>query len=212
MMKCDETGPEGSNKSTGMRSLDEQHPHLVTELLGRAASGDSGAARELLPLVYERLRKLARRHMQSEPPNHTLDPTALVHEAYLRLTGGEPLEWKSQAHFFGAAARAMRRILVERARRYRRVKHGGALNRVALGELPVSAEGPAEDLLALDEALERLEVLDARKHDVVLLRYFAGLGVEEVARVLQVSPETVKRDWSFARAWLHSEIEGDGGR
>jgi RNA polymerase sigma factor (TIGR02999 family) len=194
---------------TREKSTVDTPSHTATELLNRAARGEAGAARELAPLVYEKLRSLARRYMEKEPAGQTLDATALVHEAYLRLTGGADVAWKSRAHFFGAAAQAMRRILIERARRYRRVKRGAGWKRVSLDALAAPIEERAAEILALDEALDRLHALDPRKHEVVMLRFFAGLTAEDTARVLAVSPETVKRDWRFARAWLQGEA-GDG--
>jgi RNA polymerase sigma factor (TIGR02999 family) len=183
----------------------------VTRLLEAAARGEARAAEELLPLVYEELRTLARRRLAEEPPGHTLQATALVHEAWLRLVGpegeGEGEPWNGRGHFFGAAARAMRRILVERARRRAGLRHGGALKRVELTENVAVGDEESLDLLALDAALVRLEALEARKAEVVGLRFFAGLSVEEAARALDVSPGTVKNDWNFARAWLHRELE-----
>jgi RNA polymerase sigma factor (TIGR02999 family) len=184
----------------------------ATRLLEAAAAGEPRAAEELLPLVYEELHELARSHMAREPAGHTLQATALVHEAYLRLLGpGEraPARWSGRGHFFAAAARAMRRILVERARRQRRIRHGGELGRVELTESVALGDEERFDLLALDGALARLETLDARRAQVVMLRYFAGLSVEEAAAALDVSPATVKADWSFARAWLHRELSGE---
>ena len=187
----------------------------VTILLRMASDGDSQAAADLLPLVYEELRRLARSKMSRERDagaGQTLQPTALVHEAYMRLLGpdGAQLRWEGRAHFFGAAARAMRRILVERARSRGRVKRGGGNARVALADDALAVEPPGDDLLALDEALERLEQRDRRKAEVVMLRFFAGLTIEEIAAALSVSPATVKNDWTFARAWLHRELAKDG--
>lgn len=187
----------------------------VTVLLRLASDGDSQAAAELLPLVYDELRRLARAKMSKERDGgagQTLQPTALVHEAYMRLLGaeGESLRWEGRGHFFGAAARAMRRILVERARARGRVKRGGGAARVALEDDALAVEPPGDDLLALDEALERLEKRDRRKAEVVMLRFFAGLSIEEIAAAIGVSPATVKNDWTFARAWLHRELARDG--
>jgi RNA polymerase sigma factor (TIGR02999 family) len=173
----------------------------ATRLLEAAAAGEPRAAEELLPLVYEELHELARSHMAREPAGHTLQATALVHEAYLRLLGPgnrEPARWSGRGHFFAAAARAMRRSLVERARRLRRIRHGGELGRVELTESVGLGDEERLDLLALDGALARLEALDARRTQVLMLRYFAGLSVEEAAAALDVSPATVKADWSFA--------------
>lgn len=181
----------------------------VTQLLAAASDGDSHAAAELLPLIYSELQRLARSFMGREHgggAGQTLQPTALVHEAYLRLIGQEDMKWDSRGHFFVAAATAMRRILVERARARGRIKRGGDRRRQELADGAMAIEPPSDDLLALDEALQRLEASDQRKARVVMLRHFAGLGVEETAAALNVSPATVKNDWAFARAWLHREI------
>ena len=179
----------------------------VTELLQAAGAGDAGAADRLLPLVYDQLRQLAHDCMVGEPPGQTLQPTALVHEAYLRLVGGAVLRWESQAHFFAAAARAMRRILVDRARRHGAPKHGGDRARISLEQIQVAADGsPPEHLVALDEALDQLERVDQRKAQIVMLRYFTGLTVAETAKALGLSPRTVKREWQFARVWLYGEM------
>lgn len=185
----------------------------VTQLLVAAGEGDSHAAAELLPLIYSELQRLARSFMAKEPgggAGQTLQPTALVHEAYLRLIGQTEMKWDSRGHFFVAAATAMRRILVERARSRGRIKRGGDRKRHEMnewgGDGAMAIEPPSDDLLALDEALKRLEASDERKARVVMLRHFAGLGVEETAAALNISPATVKNDWAFARAWLHREI------
>ena len=176
----------------------------------RDRTTESGTSAELLPEVYDELRKLARSRIAREPAGLTLQPTALVHEAYLRL-GGSEKRWDRRGHFFAAAAIAMRRILVERARHYRRVKHGGAHVRVELDrDAPVPAPDFA-DVLAIDQALTRLERIDAGKAKVVLLRYFAGLTIEETASALDLSPATVKNEWAFARAWLQDALDtGEG--
>jgi RNA polymerase sigma factor (TIGR02999 family) len=181
----------------------------VTRLLEAAAGGEPRAAEELLPLVYDELHRLARQRMAGEPRGQTLQATALVHEVWLRLVGpgGAGERWNGRGHFFGAAARAMRRILLERARQRRGLRHGGALKRVELSESVAVGDEATLDLEALDAALTRLEELDARKAEVVGLRFFAGLSVEEAAASLGVSPGTVKNDWAFARAWLHRELE-----
>ena len=171
--------------------------------------GESGTSAELLPQVYDELRRLAAARLAQEPAGLTLQPTALVHEAYLRLSRNEDQRWERRGHFFGAAAIAMRRILVERARHYRRVRHGGAQQRV---ELDQDAPAPAPefaDVLAVDQALTRLEQLDPGKAKVLLLRYFAGLTIEETAATLDISPATVKNEWAFARAWLHDALNSD---
>ena len=180
----------------------------VTQLLDAAAAGDPKAAAELLPLVYDELRKLAAARMADEKPGQTLQPTALVHEAYLRLVGGGERAWDSRGHFFAAAAEAMRRIVVESARRKNRLKHGGGHERVEveLAELPTRL--PPDDLIALDEALARLEQLDPVKARLVTLRYFAGLTIEQAAEALGISRVTAHRYWTFARAWLHQQMAG----
>jgi RNA polymerase sigma factor (TIGR02999 family) len=190
----------------------------VTLLIESAAQGDSRAAAELLPLIYEELRKLAAANLGKEhSPANTLQPTALVHEAYIRLLGPDgdgANEWNSRGHFFGAAAIAMRRILIERARSRNRLKRGGGRTRVDLAEDAVAAETDSDEgserLLALDAALTKLESLDERKAKVVMMRYFAGLTVEQTAMALGISPATVKNDWTFARAWLAQEVERSG--
>jgi RNA polymerase sigma factor (TIGR02999 family) len=165
-----------------------------------------------MPVVYDELRRQAARYMRREPVGHTLQTTAVVHEAYLRLVEQDSARWQSRTHFFAVAAQLMRRILVDHARGRRAVKRGGAEGRGAAGRLPLEvAEGvpheqPAVDVLALDEALRRLAELDPKQSRVVELRYFAGLGIEETAEVLGVSPATVKREWSMARAWLRREL------
>ena len=164
---------------------------------------------DLIPLLYVELRKLAHDRMASESPGHILQPTALVHEVYLRMGDADERQWNSPGHFFGSAARAMRRILVEWARRNGRSRHGGGRHKVSLDQLAVVDGGPSLeplDLLDLDEALRRLEREDPRKSEVVLLKYFAGLSIEDTARALDVSVATVNRDWSYARAWLHHSM------
>jgi RNA polymerase sigma factor (TIGR02999 family) len=179
---------------------------MVTAILRAVEAGDAKASGELLPIVYEELRQLARSLMAKTPPGNTLQPTALVHEAYLRLVGREDPGWNGRGHFFGAAAQAMRHILVEQARRKARHKHGGDRKRLDVDEIDIPIEMPAEDMIALDEALERLRARDARKAEVVTLRYFAGLTIEETAKVLNVTGRTVERDWRFARALLNQQL------
>jgi RNA polymerase sigma factor (TIGR02999 family) len=186
-------------------------PERLTQWLQRATDGDEQAADQVLPLVYDSLRQLAHRKMAQEAPGHTLDPTALVHEAYLRLVRDSEPRWRNRSHFFAAAAETMRRILIERARRVHRAKHGGHLQRVPLDEQIVEPDAPSERLIALDEALTRFELLHPRKARVVKLRYFVGLSLEETASALEVSLATVKLDWSFARAWLGKETTRDSG-
>ena len=176
----------------------------VTELLNAIGQGDAHAADRLMPLVYDALRRLAARKLGREKPGQTLDATALVHEAYLRLVGDRVVAWDGRGHFFAAAAEAMRRILVENARRKGRVKHGGGRRRVPLGE--VAAGAPSDDLLALDEALSQLAAEDPVKARLVELRFFGGLSVEEAARCLGISRATADRYWAFARAWLYDKV------
>ena len=178
----------------------------VTCILDRAQLGDPKAADELLPLVYEELRKLAAAKMAHQTPGQTLQATALVHEAYLRLTGGARNEWQDRTHFFRAAAEAMRCILIENARRKSRWKRGGRLERVELEGLALAADTPPDTLLVVHEALERLTAEDAPKAEVVRLRFFIGLTNAEAAKVLGLSEPTVKRYWDFSRAWLLREI------
>jgi RNA polymerase sigma-70 factor, ECF subfamily len=180
----------------------------VTALLTRLKRGDREAAELLIPLVMDELRRLARYYMLDERTGHTLQPTALVHEAYLKMAGYQNLSWKSRSHFIGVAAGLMRQILIDSARRHRAVKRGRLYEQVSLEEHRdfVSVEYPV-DLLALDEALQRLEKMNPRQSRIVELRYFGGLSVEETAEVLGVSPITVKRDWATARAWLRSELK-----
>lgn len=181
-------------------------------LLEAVASGDRKAADELLPLVYEHLRRLARSRLAGEAPGQTLQPTALVHEAYLKLVGDGEVRWADRGHFFAAAALAMRRILVDRARHRGRVKHGGGKRREELHEAAVADEGGSTDLLALDEALKDLEAKDRRRYDVVMLRYFAGLSIDETAKALNIASSTVKADWAVARVRLFRAMGGEGGR
>jgi RNA polymerase sigma factor (TIGR02999 family) len=181
----------------------------VTRILEQIERGDPHAAHELLPLVYDELRKLAALRMVQERPGQTLQATALVHEAYLRLVGTEGPGWNSRGHFFAAAAEAMRRILIERARRIHAARRGGGQNRVDLEPAELAAPERSEDLLALDEALEQLAIKDARKAELVKLRYFAGLTMEQAAEALGISTATAHRDWNYARAWLHRSITGN---
>lgn len=186
------------------------NPQLaVTQILQRVCAGDERAASELLPIMYEELRALARAKIAKVPPGQTLQPTALVHEAYLKLVGRDDASWSSRAHFFGAAASAMRDILVDQARRKARIKHGGDHQRVELHENTPIIEPPDENFLALNEAVERLNATDERKGRIVMLRYFAGLTVEETADVLGVSVGTIEREWRYIRAWLYEELTRD---
>jgi RNA polymerase sigma factor (TIGR02999 family) len=179
----------------------------LTRILSAVEQGDPRAANQLLPLVYDELRKLAAQKLAQEAPGQTLQPTALVHEAYLRLVDVEKAQhWNSRGHFFGAAAEAMRRILVENTRRHRSQKRGGRLERVDLPELAEPTSVDAVDLLALDEALKRLEALHPQKAQVVKLRFFAGCSLEETAHMLGISRATAQRHWLYARAWLFGQL------
>ncbi len=178
----------------------------VSRILCRVDQGDPDAASQLLPLVYDELRRLAAQKLAHEKPGQTLQATALVHEAYLRLVEDEPRQWDSRRHFFAAAAEAMRRILVENARRKGSLKHGGQCQRHDLEDIEVSATGQPEELLAIDEALDKLQRQDATSAELVKLRYFSGLTVPQAAEVLDVSPRTADRLWLYARAWLFREI------
>jgi RNA polymerase sigma factor (TIGR02999 family) len=183
----------------------------VTQVLSAIQRGDPKAADELLPLVYEELRKLAAAKMAREAAGQTLQPTALVHEAWLRLAGAANQSWQNRAHFFAAAAEAMRRILIDNARRKRALRHGGGQARVDLEAVEVAAPGDDEELLALNEALDKLAAQDKDKAELVKLRYFVGLTIEEAAQLLGISEPTAKRWWAYARAWLHQEIKAQAG-
>jgi RNA polymerase sigma factor (TIGR02999 family) len=183
----------------------------VTTILSAIEQGDPSAAEQLLPLVYDELRRLAAQKIAQEAPGQTLQATALVHEAYLRLVGADQArDWNGRGHFFAAAAEAMRRILVENARRKQSLKRGGSRAREDVDELQLAAPEPREDLLALDEALTKLAATDRAAADLVQLRAFAGLTLPEAAEVLGISPRTAGRLWAFARAWLRREVEGGG--
>lgn len=181
--------------------------HEVTRILNAIESGEPRAAEQLLPLVYDELRHLAASKLAQEIPGQTLQPTALVHEAWLRLGGAQGLRWNSRNHFFKAAAEAMRRILIERARRKSALKRGGAQERIPLENLDMATRADSETLLLVEEALERLTRNDPVKAELVKLRFFIGLDNKEAAAVLDLSEPTVKRYWVYARAWLYQEIE-----
>ena len=180
----------------------------ITQIFLRIEQGDSSASDQLLPVVYDELRRLASQLLSQENPGQTLQPTALVHEAYVRLTGknGQKASWDNRGHFFSAAATAMRRLLVENARRKNRLKHGGERKRVSLEAAESLLSAPCEDLLALDEVLTRLTDLDPIKAEVVKLRFYAGLTMPEVAKSLDLSLATAERYWTFARTWLYAEL------
>ena len=185
----------------------------VTQILAAIGDGNINAAEQLLPLVYDELRRLAIYKMSHETPGQTLQPTALVHEAWLRLGGNAHQEWNGRAHFFGSAAEAMRRILIDNARRKRAVRHGGGQQRMDFEEVEIATAVKDDDLLAVNEVLERFAAQDKQKAELVKLRYFAGLTIDEAAEILGVSAPTAKRWWTYARAWLHKEIKDQqGGR
>jgi RNA polymerase sigma factor (TIGR02999 family) len=177
----------------------------VTQILSAMSAGESQAAEALLEAVYDELRRLAARRLARESPGQTLEPTALVHEAYVRLVGSAE-RWENRGHFFAAAAEAMRRILIDRARAKKRLKRGGRAKRVDLKQVDLAYEMPADELIALDEALQRLQADDPTKAELVKLRFFAGLTVEQAAESLGISRATADRHWRFARAWLYHEI------
>jgi len=181
----------------------------VTRILEAAQQGDPAAADQLLPLVYEELRRLAAHKMANEAAGQTLQPTALVHEAWLRLVGDQEQNWNSRGHFFGAAAEAMRRILIENARRKGAQRHGGGQARLDIAEIEIAAPAKDEELLAVSDALEKLAGRDKQKAELVKLRYFVGLTTEEAAQVLGISVPTADRWWNFSRAWLFEEIESE---
>jgi RNA polymerase sigma factor (TIGR02999 family) len=178
----------------------------ITQILAAMQTGDPKAGEELLPLLYQELRRLAAHKMANEAPGHTLQPTALVHEAWLRLAGPGQHTWQSRAHFFGAAAEAMRRILIDAARRKRALRHGGGQQRLDIQEVEIPDIKTDDDLLALNEALEKFAVEDSQKAELVKLRYFAGLSREEAAEMLHISIPTADRWWAYSRAWLFGEV------
>jgi RNA polymerase sigma factor (TIGR02999 family) len=191
------------------KTLPMPSPAALTELLRAWSDGDDGALAQLTPLVETELRRLARGYMGRERRGHTLQPTALVNEAFLRLTDARQVRWQDRAHFLGISARLMRRVLVDHARSRGFRKRGGGAQRVTLDEGLVASPEPALDLVALDRALETLAAADARKGRVIELRFFGGLSVEETAEVLHVSPQTIKRDWRLAKLWLLRELDGE---
>lgn len=180
----------------------------ITQLLGRFRQGDRQAEGELLPAVYGELRRLAQNSLKRERHNHTLSPSALVHEAYLRLAGSEQPDWQDRVHFFAVAARVMRQVLVDYARRRQAYKRGASFEKINVDKELAFAEGKSAELLALDEVLDRLEKQDERQSRIVEMKFFAGLTFEEIADILGVSSRTVKREWTMARAWLHREVAG----
>ena len=183
-------------------------PHEVTTLLKKWCDGDERALEQLMPLVHDELHRLAHQHMRREGPGHILQTSALINEAYLRLVEQPEIRWENRNHFFGIAARLMRRILVDDARKRNSAKRGGSLIQVPLDEATSVVQEQAANVVALDEALKTLETIDVRQGQIVELRFFGGLSIEETANVLKVSPGTVMRDWTFARAWLRNELSG----
>jgi RNA polymerase sigma-70 factor (ECF subfamily) len=181
-------------------------PSRTSGLLREAGRGNREAASRLLPIVYTELRHLAAHYMRAEDPGQTIQPTELVHEAYLRLVGQDRISWQDRAHFMAMAAISMRRILVDRARRKSAQKRGGGEEKLPLDDFALFADGRAPHLLALDQALDRLATFSPRQSRIVELRFFAGLSVDEIAKLERLSPRTIKHDWSVARAWLHREI------
>ena len=186
--------------------MDEASPNEITEQLIAWSKGDDAALEQLIPAVYQELRRMADHYLRGEDSGHSLQPTALVHEAYLRLIDQTKVEWQNRAHFFGVAAQMMRRILIDHAKAKHRVKRGGTAVKVMLDENVNFTRERASELLALDDALQSLARMDERKSRIVELRYFGGLTVEETAVALKLSPETVARDWRFAKAFLRSEL------
>jgi RNA polymerase sigma-70 factor (ECF subfamily) len=198
-----------TNTSPSWRMLGEDTPPSVTELLAKAGSGDSSALANVFPLIYEELHRLAQQQLRREPDGHTLSPTALVHEAYMRLIDYSRMEWTGRAHFLAVASTAMRRILVDHARSHRSVKRGGALRRVPIESVDLATEDRAELLIAVDDALSKLKEIDARQARVVECRFFGGMTEEETAEALGIGLRTAKRDWAKAKMWLHKEIAGE---
>ncbi|HJZ83035.1 MAG TPA: sigma-70 family RNA polymerase sigma factor [Pyrinomonadaceae bacterium] len=188
--------------------MTEKRPN-ITQLLVAWSGGDKVALDQLIPIVYDELRRQAARYLRQERPGHTLQTTALIHEAYLRLVDQKNVQWQNRAQFFGIAAQLMRRILVDHARTKHRAKRGGSAIRVSLSEATAVTRDANQDLIEIDEALTRLAEIDEQQSKIVELRFFSGLNVEETAAALNISPATVKRDWSVAKAWLHREISRD---
>lgn len=183
-------------------------PHEITQLLAEWSNGNQTALDKLYPLVYDELHKMANRYMKRERKDHTLQTTALINEAYVRMVDQKNVHWENRAHFFAISAQIMRRILIDHARRHHYAKRGGGALKVSLDETAIVAGDPASDMLLLDEALNRLAEIDPRRGQVVELRYFGGLNNEEIAGVLKISENTVTRDWNMARAWLYQELSG----
>jgi RNA polymerase sigma factor (TIGR02999 family) len=184
---------------------------MVTQLLERASAGQGSATEDLLPLVYDELRRIAASQLANERAGNTLQPTALVHEAYIRLVGDGEVSWNSRGHFFSAAAQAMRRILVDRARARGSQKRGGGRAREALSDSALTAEPLDDTMIAIDDLLKKLDAYDRTKGQIVMLRYFAGLSIEQTASAMGLSEHKVKTEWAFARAWMHAELQKDEG-
>ncbi len=184
-------------------------PHEVTQLLVAWGNGDEAARDQLMPLVYDELHRLAHQYMNRKRPGHTLQTSALVNEAFVRLVGQRDVHWQNRAHFFGIAAQMMRRILVDYARNRHYAKRGGSARQVSLNEALIVSEVRSAEVVALDDALKSLAIMDQRKGQIVELRFFGGLSIEETAEVLAVSPGTVMRDWTLAKAWLRREMTAD---
>jgi RNA polymerase sigma-70 factor (ECF subfamily) len=191
-----------------MSDAEKHRPSDVTTLLHAWSAGDRGALNEMMPAVYAELHRLARAHLRGERVDHTLQATALVNEAYLKLVDQTRVQWQNRAHFFGTAAQLMRRILVDHTRERRAAKRGGAAVRIELDEALAMAEARDIDLIALDAALSRLEQLDSRQGELVVLRFFGGLTIDEAAEALRISLATAKRDWATAKIWLRRELDG----
>ena len=199
--------PRFPQKQLGAIPVHANSSSSVTQLLGRWRNGDREALDSLIPLVYEELRRIAQHYIRNERPGHTLQSTALVHEAYVRMIQQDLPDWQNRAHFFAVAAQLMRQILVDHARAYRADKRGGGVCNVALDEAEEDALQVDVDILALDDALKTLSAMDPQQGEVVELRFFGGLSIEDTAEVLGISSSTVKRDWITARAWLHRELD-----
>jgi len=197
------------NPIPSVKLMTSPSPHQVTQLLLDWSNGSQAALDELIPLVDRELHRLAHHYMRQERPGHTLQTTALVNEVYLKLVDQKHVHWKNRAHFFALSAQLMRRILVDHARKRNYVKRGGGANKITFDEVMVVSPGRGKDLVALNDALERLAAIDGRKSRVVELRFFGGLSVEETGEVLGVSPLTVKRDWSMAKAWLYNSLNNE---
>jgi RNA polymerase sigma-70 factor (ECF subfamily) len=189
----------------------DSDPDNVSRLLREWSDGNEQALEEMLPLIYDELRRLAHNFLYRERPGHTLQTTALVHEAYLKLIDQRDPHWQNRAHFFAIAAQAMRRILIDSARKHVAEKRGGGGQKLSLAEIATISPEPNTNLLALDEALNRLAEIDSQQSRIIELRYFGGLTIEETAEVIRLSPATIKREWTMARAWLHQALAGDDG-